>query len=231
MSCAPRPSSQSSIVRRYFLAKHLLIPLDGRTRQSNNFDFIRLSMASLVLWSHSFALWYGTEGQEPLSLALNGNCNSGNVGVMVFFIVSGFLVMESFISTKSVKHFMAKRIRRIYPGYLVAISICVFVVIPLYSSIYDLSPPEVAKTIGANLLLRNYFPPSNVFTANPTVGSINGSLWSIPFEFWCYIGLAFLGAMALLNRRLFLAGLMVRAKIQCAVARRRVWRTRSAAVA
>ena len=73
------------------MAKHLLIPLDGRTRQSNNFDFIRLSMASLVLWSHSFALWYGTEGQEPLSLALNGNCNSGNVGVMVFFIVSGFL--------------------------------------------------------------------------------------------------------------------------------------------
>jgi peptidoglycan/LPS O-acetylase OafA/YrhL len=80
-------------------------------------------------------------------------------------------------------------------------------VIPLYSSIRNLSAVEVAKTFGANLLLRNYFPPSNAFTANPTVGAINGSLWSIPFEFWCYIGVALLGAVALLNRNRFMIGL------------------------
>jgi peptidoglycan/LPS O-acetylase OafA/YrhL len=140
------------------MAERLLIPLDGDTRQNNNFDFIRLSMASLVVWSHSFALYFGTEDREPLSLILNGDYNSGNIGVMVFFIVSGFLVTQSFIATKSVRRYMEKRIRRIYPGYLVATSICAFFVIPLYSTIRNLSAPEVAKTLWANLLLRNYFP-------------------------------------------------------------------------
>jgi peptidoglycan/LPS O-acetylase OafA/YrhL len=191
------------------MAERLLIPLDGDTRQNNNFDFIRLSMASLVVWSHSFALYFGTEDREPLSLILNGDYNSGNIGVMVFFIVSGFLVTQSFIATKSVRRYMEKRIRRIYPGYLVATSICAFFVIPLYSTIRNLSAPEVAKTLWANLLLRNYFPPSNAFTANPEAGAINGSLWSIPFEFWCYIGVALLGLMLLLKRRRFLAAFTV----------------------
>jgi peptidoglycan/LPS O-acetylase OafA/YrhL len=189
------------------MAERLLVPLDGDTRENNNFDFIRLSMASLVVWSHSFALYFGSEDQEPLSLILNGVYNSGNIGVMVFFIVSGFLVMQSFIATKSVKRYMEKRVRRIYPGYLVATSICAFVVIPLYSTIRDLSALEVAKTVGANLLLRTHFPPSNAFTTNPFGGEVNGSLWSIPFEFWCYIGVALLGVMLLLNRRRFLIAL------------------------
>jgi peptidoglycan/LPS O-acetylase OafA/YrhL len=189
------------------MVERLLIPLDGHTRENNNFDFIRLSMASLVVWSHSFALYFGTEDREPLSLLLNGDYNSGNIGVMVFFIISGFLVTQSFIATKSVKRYMGKRIRRIYPGYLAATSICAFIVIPLYSSIRDLSALEVGKTLGANLLLRNYFPPSNAFTANPETGAIDGSLWSIPFEFWCYIGVASLGVMLLLNRGRFLIGL------------------------
>ena len=188
------------------MAERLLIPFDGYTRGNNNFDFIRLSMASLVVWSHSFALYFGTEDHEPLSLLLNGDYNSGNIGVMGFFIISGFLVMQSFISTNSVKRYMGKRIRRIYPGYLVATSICALIVIPLYSSIRNLSALEVAKTFGANLLLRNYFPPSNAFAANPEPGAIDGSLWSIPFEFWCYIGVALLGVLLLLNRgRLLIA--------------------------
>jgi peptidoglycan/LPS O-acetylase OafA/YrhL len=190
------------------MVERLLISLDGDTRENNNFDFIRLSMASLV-WSHSFALYFGTEDREPLSRLLHGDYNSGNIGVMVFFIISGFLVTRSFIATKSVKRYMEKRIRRIYPGYLVATSICAFVVIPLYSSISDLSALEVAKTVGANLILRRQFPPSSAFTTNPFGGEIYGSLWSIPFEFWCYIGVVLLGVMLLLKPRRFLIALTV----------------------
>src|SRR5262245_12034185 len=108
-------------------------------------------MALLVVWSHSFALYLGSERTEPLALLLNGAYNSGNVGVMVFFIISGFLVNQSFVNSKSLPRFMKRRIRRIYPGYLVATSICAFVVIPLFSTIRDTSVLEVIKTLGANL--------------------------------------------------------------------------------
>src|SRR6185295_11460845 len=120
--------------------------------------------------------------------------------------ISGFLVTQSFVTSKSLTRFMARRIRRIYPGYLVATSICAFIVIPFFSSVRDTSALEAIKTIAANLLLRNYFPPSNAFTANPAPNVVNGSLWSIPYEFWCYIGVASLGIVGLLSRRWLLAG-------------------------
>jgi len=99
---------------------------------------------------------------------------------------------------------MVKRVRRIYPGYLVATSICAFVVIPAYAYVMDLSLGEIAKTIGANLLLQNHLPPSNAFNANSS-SAVNGSLWSIPYEFWCYIGVGALGVAGLLKQRLFIA--------------------------
>ena len=45
---------------------------------------------------------------------------------------------------------------------MVATAICAFIVIPIFSSHADLSAKEVFKTVGLNLLLRNYFPPSDV---------------------------------------------------------------------
>ena len=163
----------------------------------NNFDAIRLAMALFVVWSHSFAIYIGSEDTEPISLLMNGTDNAGNVGVLVFFIISGFLICQSFNQRKTVQNYFERRVRRIYPGYMVATAICAFIVIPIFSSHADLSAKEVFKTVGLNLLLRNYFPPSDVFAGRP----LNGSLWSIPFEFWCYIGLALLGTLRLLTAR------------------------------
>lgn len=185
--------------------KQLLVPSDPIDFKRNNLDAIRLMMALLVVWSHCFALYLGSEITEPIATLMNGTYNAGNIGVMVFFIISGFLVSNSFIRSKSLKRFFERRVRRIFPGYLVATSVCAFVILPLYSTIRNLSVWEIAKTLGANLLLRNYFPPSNAFTTNVAPNVINGSLWSIPFEFWCYIGVAALGILYLLSRRWFVA--------------------------
>lgn len=168
-----------------------------QSHHTNNFDAIRLAMAILVVWSHSFAIYMGSEDNEPISLLMKGTVNAGNIGVLVFFIISGFLISQSFDRTKTLRTFFERRVRRIYPGYCAATAICAFVVIPIFSSRADLSAPEILKTVGLNLLLRNYFPPSDVFGGR----TLNGSLWSIPFEFWCYIGLAFLGWSRLLALR------------------------------
>lgn len=183
------------------MTEGLLIPGDRAIFYRNNFDALRLMMALLVVFSHCYALALGSEDGEPLSLATNGLYNSGNIGVWVFFIVSGFLIAHSFEQSRSIASFMVKRIRRIYPGYLVATAVCAFVVTPLFAPAgFTLDLAGVARTIGGNLLLGNAFPLPDLFGANP-IPAINGALWSIKFEFLCYIGLALLSVLAGATRR------------------------------
>lgn len=156
-------------------------------------------MALLVVWSHSFAIYLGSEETEPLSLLMNSTYDAGKVAVLVFFVISGFLICHSFLNSESLAKYFQKRVLRIYPGYMVATIICAFVVVPLFSSrsLDDFTGAELAKSIGSNLLLQGYFPPSDAFGGT----AINGSLWSIPYEFWCYIGLAGLGIAGILKSR------------------------------
>jgi peptidoglycan/LPS O-acetylase OafA/YrhL len=190
-----------------------LAPRLPTSHAGNNFDAIRLVMALFVVWSHSFAIYIGSENTEPISLLMNGTYNAGNIGVLVFFIISGFLICQSFDQRKTLRKYFERRVRRIYPGYMVAIAICAFVIIPIFSSHADLSATEIFKTVGLDLLLRNYFPPSDVFDGR----ELNGSLWSIPFEFWCYIGLAILGISRLLTARWLIVA------IACLTMLARVW--------
>lgn len=170
----------------------MLIPAGQGSLERNNFDAIRLAMAFLVLFSHCFALRFGSEATEPLSLLTNGYYNSGNIGVWAFFIISGFLVARSFDMSPGVGRFALRRVRRILPGYMVATSVCAFVVTPLFAPPgFTIGPAEAAATLAGNLLLSNHFPVPNLFRDNP-VTAINGSLWSIRFEALCYVGLALL---------------------------------------
>lgn len=158
-------------------------------------------MALLVVWSHSFAIFLGSEENEPISLLMNGMYNAGNVGVLVFFVISGFLITDSFQRSNSLHDYMMRRINRIHPGFIVATAICAFVVVPLYSDTMKMDSSEVVKVIGLNALLQNYMPPSTAFATNPVPNAVNGSLWSISFEFWCYIFVAALGVIGLTKTR------------------------------
>ncbi|MBW8910430.1 MAG: acyltransferase [Sphingomonas sp.] len=158
-------------------------------------------MALLVVLSHSYALRFGSEAREPLSIATNGFYNSGNIGVWVFFIISGFLIARSYERSASTRAFMIKRVLRIYPGYLAATTICAFAITPLFAPDLAIGAGEIARTIGGNLLLANHFPLPAPFADNPSP-AINGSLWSIKYEFLCYLGVLLLGILALPVRRL-----------------------------
>lgn len=176
----------------------LLIPQDSAALASNNFDALRLGMALLVVWSHCFALWYGTESFEWISLLLGGVYNAGNIAVLGFFTISGFLITLSYARSSSPWKYLWRRVKRIYPGYLVAVTLCSLVVVPLFSSraFGDLRGEELLGLF-SNLLLRNYIIPSDAFAGGP----VNGALWSIPYEFWCYLGVMALGLAGLIHRR------------------------------
>jgi peptidoglycan/LPS O-acetylase OafA/YrhL len=163
------------------------------SNEPNNFDAIRIAMALLVVWSHSFALYFGTEANEPLSLLTAGVANAGNIAVDVFFIVSGFLILKSFTRSRSYWSFLKKRIARILPGFMVATSLCAFVLLPALAGTHY-TVGSAVKTLGMNLLLQGWFVNSNPFVYNH-VRAVNGSLWSISFEFWCYLGVLAYGIL------------------------------------
>lgn len=161
---------------------------------ANNFGFLRIFMALAVVWSHSFALYFGSEDNEPISVLLSGAYNAGNVAVRVFFVVSGFLITQSFLNSKTMSSYLFRRISRILPGYVACIAITTFVIIPIVSQNFSLTPAQAFKSMAGALLLRQNFPPSDIFSGNP-VTAVNSSLWSIAFEFWCYIGVIFIAVI------------------------------------
>jgi peptidoglycan/LPS O-acetylase OafA/YrhL len=176
----------------------------------NNFDAIRLAMALLVVWSHSFAIHLGTEDSEWLSLLFGGVYNAGNLAVMAFFVISGFLITQSYVRSRSVASYFEKRVRRIYPGYLVATTISAFLFVAFIPHREAARPLSFLKAAAFNLLLRSYSPVADMTGRHDgALFAVNGALWSIPFEFWCYIGVAVLGAAALATNRRILLGLLI----------------------
>lgn len=180
-------------------AMPLLVPPPSAAR-ANNFNTLRLAMALLVVWSHSFALWFGTEAGEPISRLFDGVYNAGNIGVLTFFTISGFLISLSYQRSPTILSYLGKRVARIHPGYMVATTLCSLVVVPLLSDrLFGYVSADELAGMASNLLLRNYIVPAPGFD-----GAINGSLWSIPFEFWCYLGVIGLFELGLFRRPILL---------------------------
>jgi peptidoglycan/LPS O-acetylase OafA/YrhL len=182
----------------------------------NNFDFLRLFLATLVIFAHSFVIPYGDkhDATEPLHYYTDGQINGGALAVSGFFAISGFLILISFQNSRSMGSYFKKRCARIYPGYIVAFLFCVLVVAPL--SGVSWSTILAPKTLATNLVLPLVFGKPRVegaFADMPwTV--LNGSLWTIRYEFLCYIMVAALGVLGLLKKpklvlALFLAALVM----------------------
>jgi peptidoglycan/LPS O-acetylase OafA/YrhL len=160
---------------------------DGR---GNNFDFMRLSLAVLVIYSHAYALGLGSEAAEPVVRFTHGQVSGGVIAVDGFFVMSGFLIAASAQRSRSIRGFLKKRCARIYPAFV-------------FSGLargWDF----VWRT-----LWLTEFSYAGVFARNPFPDVINGSTWSVPYEFWCYIGLALLSLAGLLRRRGIVLGLFV----------------------
>jgi peptidoglycan/LPS O-acetylase OafA/YrhL len=124
--------------------------------------------------------------------------------------LSGYLITQSSERSRTTWSFLKKRIRRIYPGYLIAAAVCVWIVVPIASpnALEVFSPRSIARTLWQFATLDALRVPPT-FIDNPYPHAVNGSLWSIRYEFWCYIGVMFLGAVGMLLRRVRLAILLV----------------------
>ena len=154
--------------------------------------------AALVIVSHSFELLDGNRIREPLTLIF-GTLSVAELAVAGFFIVSGYLITQSYEGSASILWYLSKRVLRIYPAFIVVSLFCVIVVGPLAGAdLAALSMRGWARVAFRMLALQIPKLP-DVFVGQP-YPSLNGSMWTIAYEFRCYLALVVLGSLGLIKK-------------------------------
>lgn len=182
--------------------------MSSDSRPQNCFDLLRLLFAGMVLYVHAHLIG-GFEG-DWLGSMTRGQVGLGDVGVLGFFSVSGFLIAASYARSESAMTFLRKRVLRIFPGFYANLVLTALVFGPLIClaatgslSAYPWTGPDGAL----HYLVANAGLKINAWHigAPPNPDALNGSLWSLWPEFICYLGLLVMGACgALRERRVYL---------------------------
>jgi peptidoglycan/LPS O-acetylase OafA/YrhL len=171
----------------------------GATPHKNNFNFLRLFFASLVLLSHAPEIADGNRSRELLTQFF-GSISFGELAVDGFFLLSGYLIVKSWMNEPRILPYLQKRIVRIYPGFIVASIVGALIVGPLGAipSEYFAQFKAWAFVKGTLLLQSTITPPVFAGQSNPAV---NSSMWTIFFEFQCYLLVMVLGVLGAVKRR------------------------------
>jgi peptidoglycan/LPS O-acetylase OafA/YrhL len=172
--------------------------------RDNNFDAIRLGAATMVMVSHTFKL--SGSDFDPFAWVSHYN-TTGGLGVSIFFIISGFLITKSWHESPRLLEYFKKRALRILPALAASSLLCVLVIGPLVTNLgtkdYFLHPWTRQYLKNVFLYMMRYNLPG-VFANNPVPDAVNGSLWTLTVEFYCYCFVAVLGVLGILVRRKFL---------------------------
>jgi peptidoglycan/LPS O-acetylase OafA/YrhL len=162
----------------------------------NNIGILRLIFAAMVIVSHSSELIYGNRNQEIFTILFH-TISAGGFAVQMFFLLSGYLVTLSAETSASFGEFIKRRALRIFPGYFVCVLICAFVIGPFLGT-HPLG--HIPQILGRALVLGGVarFPGELEHMAYP---GLNGSLWTIPHEFRCYLLIGLLQFSGVLKNR------------------------------
>lgn len=154
-------------------------------RDANNFDFLRFALATLVIWSHCFPLL--GRGMD-WSYAASGQIDGGSLAVDCFFVLSGFLITQSWLAQPRVSAYARKRALRILPAMVAALVFGALVIGPFVSGI------PVGQYLSSSapwlhflsVALNRYLCVPPVFADNPLPYLLNSPLWSLRYELLCY---------------------------------------------
>ncbi|WP_284036355.1 acyltransferase [Neobacillus sp. 114] len=177
--------------------------------RDNNYDFIRLLASITVIFSHSFPLSLGKfNGNDPDPLyQLTGDISFGRIAVIVFFIISGFLITQSYLRHNDPSNYLKARILRIFPGLIFIVLFTVFILGPIVTTLSlneYFSNGATYEYIKVLSLIFISYPLPGVFENNIYPSLVNGSIWTLFFEFICYIGIMILGYLGFLRKGIIL---------------------------
>jgi peptidoglycan/LPS O-acetylase OafA/YrhL len=187
--------------------------LDDRMRMvggfTSGFDYMRLVLSLLVMFGHSFPISGDLVADKVMPFGL-----SAFVGYSIlpfFFSLSGFLVAASLLRTSSLLTFLTLRGLRILPALMVEIVLSAMVLGPLLTKLplAEYYSGHEFYLYFFNIIGWIHYNLPGVFTDNPLPRMVNGSLWTVPYEAECYLTLATLSLVGLIQRPKLLLALLV----------------------
>ena len=112
-----------------------------------------------------------------------------HVFVLGFFIISGYLTLNSYARYSDWRSFVVKRVKRIMPAYVLTILFCfcigaLFTTLPLWQFLKD---PHTWKYLFSNLVFLNFLQPTlpGVFVDH-YYPMLNAALWTMKIEVLFY---------------------------------------------
>lgn len=171
----------------------------------------------MVLLSHCYPL-SGHSDNEPLAALSTGGGSTdiATIGVTIFFAISGFLIAQSVTRSRSLVSFAKSRALRLLPALALSTAFCVFVLGPIASEdavgTY-FTNPRTWRFLLHTIALDPQGELPGVFLSNVYPAAVNGSLWTIPVEVWCYAALGIAAFVGLLRSRLAFCLVVVAAAI------------------
>ncbi len=160
------------------------------------FDFLRISLALLIMGVHAVTLTGQSDLLEhsPLWIVKFSL-------VPMFFALSGFLITGS-ASRLNLSNFLINRSLRIVPALAVDTCVCALIIGPLFTDVslgeYFSSHQFFSYFLNMVGWVHYYLPGLFEHHLNDKV---NGSLWTVPFEICCYLLMSLLISIRWLSDR------------------------------
>jgi peptidoglycan/LPS O-acetylase OafA/YrhL len=184
-----------STAERYYVKVSIGDHLDRNKGVGPGFDFLRLALAISIVSYHGIDV---TQGKIA---------TTGLFGLFVesslpmFFALSGFLVTAS-AQRLALPHFLVNRGLRIFPALLVEIFFSAVLLGAVCTSlplaVYYTSKEFISYFLNVSGLIHYFLP--GVFQDNPHKGVVNLSLWTVPWELFCYLIISVLILTGLIRR-------------------------------
>lgn len=177
----------------------------------NALNVIRLVLAAGVLLRHSFTMLGTSSGIYPLERIMTSGFVDG------FFAISGYLIVRSWLRRPDWRAYLRARFFRILPAFWVCLLVTALLLSPIRAVLtgHPLTGEFWVDSFG--YIWRNWFlwifqegiDGTPTGAASAEMGVWNGSLWTLAWEFFCYIGVMVLGLLGVMHRKSVVVGLFV----------------------
>jgi peptidoglycan/LPS O-acetylase OafA/YrhL len=185
------------------------------TGRDNAIGFLRWLFAVMVVLTHCVSAAGLNPHLDVLAWWSDNRDSLGGLAVAGFFVLSGYLVTQSWRDTDRATAYLWRRFLRIFPGFWVCLIVTAFVFAPiawihehhaltglfsfgvdspqgyvLHNSLLDMRQTGIAG-------LLHHTP----LALSGQAAEWNGSLWTLIYEFTCYLGVLALGLVGAIRLR------------------------------